>query len=280
MSSIPYAQARVFRAVAARGALVRRVLLVFVVLLVVAAALVARQPHAGKQPLLPAKAGGVVVLDLSASITSDTYSRIHESLQQLVERRGRYGLVLFSTVAYEALPPGTPASALEPIARYFVVPTHVVQGEQPTFPKNPWSDSFTQGTEISNGLDLARSIELAKGIKHPAVLLISDLADDPNDFQRLNTVLNEYQVEHIKLRVIALNADPSDLARFRSLVGKASSIVPAGLSTNQAAPPSVGTSFPVWLVVLASVVALLLALVEVRAARLDWGSHPRPDATA
>ncbi len=280
MSSIPYAQARVFRAVAARAALVRRALLALLVVLLVAAALVVRQPHAGKQPLLPPKAGGVVVLDLSASITSDTYSRIHESLQQLVERGGRYGLVLFSTVAYEALPPGTPASALEPIARYFVVPTNVVRGEQPTFPKNPWSDSFTQGTEISNGLDLARSIEFAKGIKQPAVLLISDLADDPNDFQRLNTVLNEYQVEHIKLRVIALNADPSDLARFRSLVGKATSIVPAGLSSNQAAPPPPGTAFPVWLIVIAAVVALLLALVEVREARLDWGRDPEPEAAS
>ena len=249
--------------------------------LLVAAALVVRQPHAGKQPFLPPKAGGVVVLDLSASITSDTYSRIHESLQQLVERGGRYGLVLFSSVAYEALPPGTPASALEPIARYFVVPRNVVRGEQPRFPQNPWSDSFTQGTEISNGLDLARSIEFAKGVKHPAVLLISDLADDPSDFQRLNTVLNEYQAEHIKLRVIALNADPSDLARFRSLVGKATSIVPAGLSANNAAAPTpAGTAFPVWLIVIAVVVALLLAVVEVRAARLDWRSDPLPETAA
>ena len=55
------------------------------------------------------------MLDLSASITADTYSRIHQTLQQLVARGGRYGLVVFSNIAYEALPPGTPASALEPI---------------------------------------------------------------------------------------------------------------------------------------------------------------------
>ncbi len=282
MTSIPYAQAGVFRRVAARTRAVRWALFALLVLLILAAAASVRHPHADKQPFLPPQAGGIVVLDLSASITSDTYSRIHESLQQLVSRGGRYGLVLFSNVAYEALPPGTPAAAIEPLARYFSVPATVVPGEQPTFPNNPWSASFTSGTEISNGLDLARTIELQKPSKHRAVVLISDLADDPNDLQRLNTVLNEYQVEHIQLRVIALNADPNDLARFKSLIGKASSIIPAGLSTgNQAAAVAAPASaFPVWLVVLAAVVAILLAATELRAARLDWDTRAPREASS
>ncbi len=228
------------------------------------------------QPFLPAKAGGVVVLDLSASITSDTYSRIHESLQELVARGGRYGLVVFSNVAYEALPPGharprrsSRSSATSRCRR------HAVPGEQPTFPVNPWSDDFTSGTEISEGLDLARSIELAGHVRHPAVVLISDLADDPNDLQRLNTVLNEYQVEKIQLRVISLNADPSDLARFKGLIGTAASIIPAGLaeleqrgrrSRPARASRRRSSCSP-------SRVALLLAASELRAARLTWGEH-------
>jgi hypothetical protein len=281
VTSIPYTQARQFRKVAARTMVVRWSLFALLVALILLAAASSRHPHAEAQPLLPPQAGGVVVLDLSASITSDTYSRIHESLQTLVSRGGRYGLVLFSNVAYEALPPGTPASAIEPIARYFTVPATVVPGEQPTFPNNPWSASFTSGTEISTALDLARSIELAHRVKHPAVVLISDLADDPNDFQRLNTVLSEFLVEHIQLRAIALNADPNDVARFKSLISQASSIVPAGLSGPQdaaVAPP--GTAFPLSLVELAIAVALLLAVTEVVAARLDWDPRRSPEGAA
>ena len=110
-------------------------------------------------------------------------------------------------------------------------------------------------------------------VAHPAVLLISDLADDPNDFQRLNTTLNEYQVEHIGLRVIALNAAPNDLARFRSLVGKATSISPAGLETVQAPRPVSDNAFPTWLVVLTIAVGLLLAVAVLGTARLDWDTR-------
>ncbi len=129
--------------------------------------------------VLPPRSGGVVVLDLSASIASDTYSRIRRTLQELVTRGGRYGLVVFSSDAYLALPPGTPASALEPGIRYFTLPAKVAPGEQPNFPKNPWSSTFTSGTRISAGLELARQVEVANGAHQPAVVLVSDLADDP-----------------------------------------------------------------------------------------------------
>ncbi len=273
MTTIPYVSARDFGALAARTKLVRIVLAVVLVALVLAAAAAARHPRATAQPFVPAGAGGVVVLDLSASVTSDTYSRIHESLQQLIARGGRYGLVVFSNVAYEALPPGTPASALEPIVRYFAVPAVTPSGEQPSLPVNPWAQSFTSGTEISVALDQARTIELAGHARRRAVVLISDLADDPNDFQRLDTVLNEYRAEGIALRVIALNADPNDVQRFKGLIGKASSIIPAGLTgPKQSAPRPPRTSFPSLLVVLAAVVAVLLSFNELRAARLRWGT--------
>lgn len=274
MSAIPYGGIAALRRLAARTLLVRIGLSGLLVAVILAAAASARHPRASEQPILSQKAGGVVVLDLSASITSDTYSRIHESLQELIARGGRYGLVVFSNSAYEALPPGSPASALKPIVRYFAVPGNVPPGEQPTFPVNPWSATFTSGTEISDGLDLARSIELSDHVRHPAVVLISDLADDPNDLQRLNTVLNEYQVGKIQLRVISLNADPSDLARFKELVGTAASIIPAGLSgSNPSAVASPRTSFPTVLVCLAVAIALLLAASELRAARLTWGTQ-------
>jgi len=281
MKEIPYAGTASLARQAARTQLVRVLLWVALVVLVVLTALAARHPRASAQPYVPPAAGGIVVLDLSASITSDTYSRIHQTLQQLVARGGRYGLVVFSSDAYEALPPGTPASALEPIVRYFAVPRKVVPGEQPSFPANPWgAGNFTSGTEISLGLDLARRIELADHAPHPAVVLISDLQDDPNDLSRLNAVAAEYKLEHIRSTAIALNAAPEDIARFKGLFGTAISIIPAGLSNPTGTVPPPHTAFPTWLVVLTAVVALLLGAVEVRSARLRWGSAETLEATA
>jgi hypothetical protein len=147
MIRIPYAGARGLGRLAAQTKLVRVLLAVALVLFVLATAASARHPHSTVQPFVSPKAGGIIVLDLSASVTSDTYSRIHESLQELIARGGRYGLVVFSNTAYEALPPGTPASALQPLLRYFAVPANTPPGEQPTFPNNPWSESFKSGTE-------------------------------------------------------------------------------------------------------------------------------------
>lgn len=272
MRPIPYTGAAALSRLAVRTLVVRVVLWVLLGLLVLAFASSSRHPNKSAQPILSPKAGGVVVLDLSASITSDTYSRIQETLEQLIGRGGRYGLVVFSNTAYEALPPGTPASELQPLVRYFAVPK-APPGEQPSFPVNPWGASrFTSGTEISAGLDLARRSELENGVRHPSVVLVSDLQDDPDDLQRLTAVLGEYQVEHARLRVIGLNADPNDLARFAGLIGNASSILPAGLAT-QSHPEAPHTRFPTLLVVLAIFVALLLGAAELRSARLRFGGQ-------
>jgi len=272
MNWVPYTGAQTLARIAARTTLVRVLLGVVLVALVLASAAAARHPKLNKQPLLAPNSGGMVVLDLSASISSDTFARIGESLRQLAARGGRYGLVVFSGVAYEAMPPGTPASALVPIARYFTLPRQVTPGEQPTFPTNPWTHSFTAGTQISRGLDLARQIELDTHAKHPAVILISDLADDANDQARLPAVVQAYKQEGIGLRAIALNAAPNDVDYFKRLIGAASAIVPAALPGEHpgaTSPPH--ASFPWWLVFFAVAVAMLLALNELRSARLRWG---------
>ncbi|HEV2590643.1 MAG TPA: vWA domain-containing protein [Gaiellaceae bacterium] len=271
MKAIQYTGTRALEGSAGRTRLVRSAIGVTAAALVLAAGLSLLHPKADQQPILAPQSGGIVVLDLSASITQDTYSRINETIRQLVARGGRYGLVVFSNDAYEALPPGTPASALAPLARYFAVPAHVPVGRQVTFAVNPWSATFTSGTEISRGLDLARTIELQSHTRHPAVVLISDLADDPNDLQRLNTVLNEYRVEGMRLRIIALNPAPSDVARFKGMIGRASSIIPAGLASTNAAVGAPATSFPTLCVLLVVAAAALIAAYELWAARLSWG---------
>jgi hypothetical protein len=280
VTTIPYVGARRLRRLALGTLLVRAVLSIALLVLVLAAAAAARAPRTNEAPFLPPAAGGIVVLDLSASITSDTYSRIAETLRQLVSRGGRYGLVVFSDDAYEAFPPGTPASALEPLIRYFSLPSTTTIGEQPTFPINPWTNSFTSGTEISAGLALAQSIERADGTRHPSVLLISDLADDQSDIQRLISVLSGYKANGVRLRVIALNAAPNDQAFFAGLIGNATAITPAQLSSAHPRPPAPpASSFPTLLVVLAAVVAVLLGIHELRNAKLHFGDSPAEATT-
>jgi hypothetical protein len=276
MSEIPYTGAQAFARMAARTTVARLVLALALLALVILTALAARHPKLDKQPLLPPNSGGIIVLDVSASISSDTYSRIGEELKSLVARGGRYGLVVFSAGAYEALPPGSPASALKPLIRYFTLPTNVAPGEQPTYPTNPWTQSFTQGTQIARGLDLARQIELENKVKKPAVVLISDLADDPNDINRLTDELLAYKRAGISLNVVPLNATQTDFDRFR---GIASRVLPAPLpSANSAASAPAKASFPTRLVLLTVLVALLLGASEMRSARLRWGGAAEASA--
>jgi hypothetical protein len=269
MSAIPYTGASVLGRIAARTTVARVLLAIALVALVVLTALAARHPRLDKTPLVPANSGGIVVLDLSASISSDTYSRIGQELQRLVDAGGRYGLVVFSVDAYEALPPGTPSSAIQPLIRYFTLPTQVAPGEQPSYPRNPWTQSFTGGTQIARGLQLALQIEAANHVKKKSVILISDLADDPNDLSRLNDVLAAYKHDKIKLLIVPLNAATSDLQRFSQVAVKTLATPSPGTHPPKAAPAR--ASFPTLLVALTVVVALLLGVNEVRSARLRWG---------
>jgi hypothetical protein len=276
VSAVPYTGAGALARVAARTTVIRVVLALLLIALVVLTALAARHPRVDKQPLLPANSGGIVVLDLSASISADTYSRIGQELQKLVDAGGRYGLVVFSSTAYQALPPGTPASALQPLIRFFTLPKQVAPGEQPTYLLNPWTKSFTSGTQISRGLDLARQIERDSHVKNPAVVLISDLADDNNDSSRLNDVLTAYKHDGVKLYIVPLNAAENDLHRFDAVAVKKLATPGATAGPPEAAPAR--SSFPTLLVLLTALVAALLGVNEVRSARLRWGG-PAAEAT-
>jgi hypothetical protein len=277
MTALPVPGARGFVRVARRTALIRSALAVALVILVLLAAEATRHPGVGQPSSLPVRSGDLVVLDLSASISSDTFTRIGETLRKLVATHGRYGLVVFSNVAYEALPPGTPASALEPLIRYFTLPARQAPGAAVAFPTNPWTLSFSSGTRISAGLDLAHRILLADHLPRAGVVLISDLADDPADLQRLNQVaIEEFGRGRTPLRVVALNAAPADEAFFARITGAAiadASAAPATPSPPAAIPPS---SLPGSLVAAILATAALLAVYSLWAARLRWGVVREP----
>ncbi len=60
---------------------------VALVVLVLLAALVARHPAPADRASLPVRSGDMIVLDLSASISSDTFSRIGETLRRLSQQQ-------------------------------------------------------------------------------------------------------------------------------------------------------------------------------------------------
>jgi hypothetical protein len=271
LRTIPYSGLRVFAQIAARTTLARAVLSIALVALVIVTAAAARHPQINEPQFTPPHAGGIVVLDLSASINEDTYSRIGQTLRQIVRRGGRYGLVVFSDTAYEALPPGTPASALKPLERYFTL-VPAIKGEQPTFPLNPWTNSFTSGTKISAGLGLALELLDSDRIKHPAVVLVSDLADDSDDVPSLQGVLAVYKAKKIPFTVVSLNAAANDQAVFTVALGRDVSVLQGALpGSHPDAQSSATTKFPRWLLILTILVGALLAANELRSARLRWG---------
>lgn len=268
MNAIPLADAPALRPPARTTLAVRALLAAAALGAAVAFLLASRNPHTRSIVSLPSGANTILVLDVSASISSDTFSRIGGTLEAISRSRSRIGLVVFSDTAYEALPPGVPASDLAPLVRYFTLPPQRTPGFAPAFPTNPWTSTFTAGTKISAGLELAHTLALAQRPR-PAVVLISDLDDDPNDLASLAAVTAAYQRDHVPIRVVGLNPSPADVMLFQRLLGPAAPIAQA--PTLDQVPPHDVTPYPWTLVGLAIAAALALGLREAWSPRLEWG---------
>ncbi|MEP7334688.1 MAG: vWA domain-containing protein [Actinomycetota bacterium] len=278
--AIPFADVRSLLPLARRTTLGRTGAAVVLIALALAAVLAGRHPEVRESTVLPKRSNGIVVLDLSASISTDTYARIGASLRELTESGGRYGLVVFSDTAYEAIPPGTPSEALRPLVRYFTLRPAQTEGFLPTFPVNPWTNSFSAGTKISTGLELARGViidEAAAG--KPAVLLVSDLENDPADVPKVTSLALAYRREGIPLDIVALNPSPGDEQLYRRLVRGWGTYTPARLRGERSETASRG-SFPLGLATIALAVALLLGAYELWSARLTWASRPQAEGVA
>ncbi|HEX4679633.1 MAG TPA: vWA domain-containing protein [Gaiellaceae bacterium] len=268
MNAISLADAPALRPAAHRLTAVRVALASIAIGAALAAFLSARHP--GTRTLVPLASRGdtIVVVDLSASISTDTYAQIGATLSTLARSGARLGLVLFSDQAYEAMPQGTPARDLLPLARLFVVPRQARPGFVPTIPPNPWTASFSGGTKISAGLTLAHTLAVAARGRPSHVVLVSDLSDDPGDLARLGSILLAYRRDHVPVRIVGLNPSDADLAFFRHALSPAPTVVSAPPSS--AAAPAARTAFP-WLLVLTALLACAaLALHEGWAPRLEW----------
>ncbi len=167
------------------------------VALVVASAASARGLETREHGLIPSGTTGVVVVDLSLSIADEDYEAVRRSFRRLVAENASIGLVVFSDVAYELLPPGTPASELRPMLRLLVAPK---LGP----PVNPWTQTFRAGTKISASLELARRMLERDGVRSGSILLVSDLETAPDDVPSLARTVESLRRSSIELRVLGL----------------------------------------------------------------------------
>jgi hypothetical protein len=265
--AIPLADASALRRPAQVTFLTRGALAAAAVGIGLAFLLGSRDPQARTIALLPAHADTVLVLDLSASIDGDTFPGIGGTLAAFSRSDARVGLVYFSDEAYEALPPGTAAVDLAPLVRYFTPLPQKRAGFTPSYPRNPWEDTFSGGTRISAGMELAHEIAVSSR-RRPTVVLVSDLEDAPGDLARLANVLLAFRRDRVPVRIVGLDPSRADAAFFHEVLGPAVPIV--GASTLAQAPPHDRAAFPWSLVALTAAAASAIALRALWAPKLAW----------
>ncbi|HET7567385.1 MAG TPA: hypothetical protein VFJ91_05295 [Gaiellaceae bacterium] len=278
MSALPLADAPALLPAAQRTRAIRLALTAALLGLVALAYLLA--PGGDPRALAAGGRGTVVVLDVSGSIDDDSSSRgIRKALDRELAAagpHGRFGLVLFSDTAFEALPPTAPASAIESYRRFFVpLPKRRRVGRpqgQPflglSYPTSPWSLSFTGGTAISSGLVAARAALRRAGMHGGRVVLVSDLADAATDARALRRTLTAYAHDpSLQLVVRMLPSDvPGRTRIYRRLLG-AQVLHAPGAALAERAP---GRPAPLWLLASAAAVALALAAHELLSVPLRW----------
>lgn len=273
---LPVADAPLLGRAATRALRLRNALTVAVALLLgTAIVLAARGRSAEAAPAAASERTTEIVLDVSGSVGDASYAVMAPTLRRLGHSAGSVGLVLFSDSAEEALPPGSPASLLEPFAAAFKPVGRAVGNPLVFLPShhepNPWYPSFSGGTRIAAGLAVAREALRRDGARG-TILLISDLGDAPDDRTLLRRELAAVQQAQIPLRIMPLpNALGSDKRWFARLEGTrpfTHSLPP--LQAPRAAPISHGV--PLALAVAAALLALVLAADQLAGRSLRWGT--------
>jgi hypothetical protein len=314
--AIPLADLRELRLPLLRTAVMRIALALLLLALLAGAWMIVRgdDPTAGAA-LIPGSEGGVIVVDLSASIGSTPHRRTANALRYVQQTRQSFGMVFFSDVAYEAVPPGTASTEMRPFMRHFgrvrLFPC-IRRGSRPCaagtyeVPEdtsweeynrlvdaatrggnrvNPWSAAFRSGTRISRGLEAARESLRRDGKDGLGILLISDLDDSLFDVPQLTETLIRFKREKIPLKVVGLRPAPEDRELFRRLLGDDAFVTRPELQRRREAlvqerRDGSDAGFPIGLVAIAASILLLLALNEHLCGRLTWRRLAREEGGA
>ena len=247
-----------------RAGALRVVLAGGAVALLGAAAASARGLDVRERSFLPPGSTGVVVIDVSLSIAEANYIDVRRTLRQLIRIDAPVGLVFFSDIPYELLPPGTPASELEPLLG-------VLQPSKSKAapPINPWWDSYRAGTRISSAMELARDMLERDKVDDGFIVLVSDLETAPDDVQATTRVLQDIQRGSIDVRVVPMSASSESLRLFEGMLGpKAFAALPRSTGEERRFQNALGSGVPTGLLVLGGLLFALLALHEQFSGRL------------
>lgn len=243
-------------------------------LLLAAAVLSARGLDPRDRGLLPTGTTGVVVMDLSLSILDDQSGVVRRTLQSLVDSDAPVGVVIFSDVPYELMPPGTPARELKPIIRLL---TPTASGKV----VSPWTDTFRAGTRISSALQLAQDMLDGDRVKDGSILLVSDLETAPDDVPETARVLRAIKRKGTPVRLLALGSSSDARALFGGILGPEAFTPLADGPVRQPEPPDARRRpLPRTLLFLAALFLVALAGHERYAGRLALPSSPRRKVVA
>jgi hypothetical protein len=255
--SVPTPDARALRRARVRTGVVRAALVVLALALLAAAVGSARTLEPKSSELTPGGRSGVVVIDVSLSIVTRDYAQVRGVLERLVRAGNPMGLVIFSDVAYELLPPRTPAKELRPLLRFFTP-----EGDR--LPPNPWTPSFQAGTRISSALDLAQEMIARDGVSPASILLISDLESAPTDYGALGKTLSRIHRSQTTMRVVPLSASSDARSLFGRILGEEAFVDPVEPRAGEAPRLDVSLhgDLPVWLLLAGGLVLVVLAAHE------------------
>jgi hypothetical protein len=273
MTSIPIGDAARLRPAAKRTAVVSAVLAVVVGVAAIALNVASRRDDPPPPSLLPAGSSVVVVLDLSLSIPEVAYARARNAMRELAQSDARVGLVVFSDIAYELLPIGSPAAQLEPVHAYLTPLPGEINDRTggPLYAPDPWSGGFRGGTRISVAIDRARQMIQREG-GAGSILLISDLDTAEADADPLRAALAKLRLAKIPMQIVPLYPLDENRAYFANQVGPDAftdwnRFFSAGGITKNVRPRDDGP--PLSLVAAGIFLLLALALNEVRCRRLE-----------
>jgi len=238
------------------------------------AILLARSAGSGRAAVLPVGSkSGVIVLDMSASVAGPPFERVGAIVRGLVRANQAMGLVMFSDVGYELLPPNSPPSALQQFLRFFA-PKSVANNGGPVFGTSPWSP-FSGGTRISTGLAAGEDALRRAGVTHGTLVLMSDLNDSQNDRDLLVVEANALRRAHVPVRIVPINALPQNVQLFTGLFGRSAFVGPQAFkkTSKQRVQPIVASS--PW-----ALLAVGLVLVGLLAANERFNSRLVPESAA
>jgi hypothetical protein len=273
--AIPLADLGPLRGPLLRTTAIRLGLLAALILLAAVSLWRAARLEARTLTFIPRDTSAILVVDQSKSVYLVGYRAIGAIIRRFADADAPVGLVMFSDIAYELLPPASRGGELRPLLRYYT-PLGGRGGNaldpDTHFPANPWDNTFSGGTKVSAGVDLARRILARDHVQHGTILLVSDLdtvdSDLPSLARSLATLQNDPRID---LKVFALQPNPQPLAFFRRFVAKKDFVSPATVETDRRVEGTqrLEAASPTWLVVPALLLLVLLAANELFCSRVE-----------